>query len=536
MYSFFIKDFFTKPFIIIGVSFEDDDFYNYALVEKDKHNINFQNSKFSYLIDIYESEQKDNKFKRDFNIHHLPKTSTHDFLDWIKLKSSHFGKQTDFDTAFKSRYQRLTLRNFLSFDLSFIRQEYVEQSDLFGKLCFDVLRSYQNDNFPLRKEFSLFFNSSNEFEGFKIVAENKVNSEERILINCCRVESIANGISIETEFFRILQIELPEEFRSNKSQWFSEKKPSRVVFCLASDHIDPQAKEFYQLQVKQYFLAMSVTSGLEYLVGIELVFLYWEELKRVIENDIYLYHKWIGREPQYVRVLSEEDKQKGAEGIANEFRDYLQDRFLPYFSRNSFKPKLSKTEQQDFYTESKFINLLKTSNCNGIILYGQGGSGKTRLMYELGYRMMAERYSVIDVNKNFNDVNVFNDFLGQKGMYILLFDYVEEQRSFFKIVEWIYNNKIRNVRFIANCRKSYLGDVEHTSRYKTILIDVGIKRVAEKKYKDAIVHHIIKGISDETLRRKLNQNSDILSFLLERPSFAVFIKYLYQKILPPVSI
>ena len=276
-------------------------------------------------------------------------------------------------------------------------------------------------------------------------------------------------------------------------------------------------------------LENTVTSGLEYLVGIELVFLYWEELKRVIENDIYLYHKWIGREPQYVRVLSEEDKQKGAEGIANEFRDYLQDRFLPYFSRNSFKPKLSKTEQQDFYTESKFINLLKTSNCNGIILYGQGGSGKTRLMYELGYRMMAERYSVIDVNKNFNDVNVFNDFLGQKGMYILLFDYVEEQRSFFKIVEWIYNNKIRNVRFIANCRKSYLGDVEHTSRYKTILIDVGIKRVAEKKYKDAIVYHIIKGISDETLRGKLIENSDILSFLLDRPSFAVFIKYLYQK-------
>lgn len=219
------------------------------------------------------------------------------------------------------------------------------------------------------------------------------------------------------------------------------------------------------------------------------------------------------------------------------FSDFLESKYLKYYSRGEFKQYLTEIELKKFYSENDFIKLITLDSSCGIIIHGQGGIGKTRLMLELGKRLFYKDFIVIKVLTDFGDFNALTDYIGLRPdeKYVLLFDYVEEQKIFDYTINWIINNKRDNIKIIGNCRNSFISNIQNNYYEYFKFIDIGIKSKAgiEKKiewnYRRAVVSSIINSISDESFIHQLKNDQILKTFYQARPSFAAFIKYIHLK-------
>ena len=92
------------------------------------------------------------------------------------------------------------------------------------------------------------------------------------------------------------------------------------------------------------------------------------------------------------------------------YQDFLQSNNLPYFSRDSF---YSTTEvSENFITESFiFKNLLDSESFEGGVIFGEGGIGKTRLMFEIGQMAMVRGWIVIHVKPEVIEIEDLLPFL-----------------------------------------------------------------------------------------------------------------------------
>ncbi len=212
------------------------------------------------------------------------------------------------------------------------------------------------------------------------------------------------------------------------------------------------------------------------------------------------------------------------------YRDYTDSKNLPYVSREEYLNFEGLPETKDFITERTIVNALLNGNeYKGVVIHGEGGIGKTRLMKELGYLLKYEGCLVLSVKKHLLDTNVVNDFVngylakaaGRK--LVLLFDYIEEHNLFNDIVEEIFlsgKEFTKDIRFIANCRKTY--DWQYTTRLGEIAldVDVSITKPVEANYKRYVIGKIIEPISTVIRKRE--------DFFEKRPAFAVFVRYLHE--------
>jgi len=87
-------------------------------------------------------------------------------------------------------------------------------------------------------------------------------------------------------------------------------------------------------------------------------------------------------------------------------------------------------EQKLFYSENDILKLLGSKESNGLVIHGQGGIGKTRLMLELGKRLARKNdYVVLQVSTTFKLFNQLVEYIEIRPdkNYVLLFDYIEIQ-------------------------------------------------------------------------------------------------------------
>jgi len=211
------------------------------------------------------------------------------------------------------------------------------------------------------------------------------------------------------------------------------------------------------------------------------------------------------------------------------FTDFLESNYLKYLSREEFKKTLPFDERNHFTGEEDLLKFIYSNDYYGLIIHGQGGVGKTRLMLELGKRSVNNNYLPIEVKSNFSDINGLINYLNPENKYILLFDYIEEQNLFEEIIAWVVNNENENIKIIANCRNTILNDIKYKidSRFKIVNIDA--PRLLEDRYKKAIIYSIINSISDKSLVKHLKTKEVLKTFCEARPSFAAFIKYIHAK-------
>jgi hypothetical protein len=413
----------------------------------------------------------------------------------------------------------------------------IENGIAFQLLCFDIFQSKHNTILPLSNEYILTSYPPNRKDGgIDIVAEKRKNKRIEIFIQC-KLGLNKNGTDliidgIITELGNALNRDtIPEQYKP----WQACKFISKYFICLARESSNLQVTTRNQKKIESLFSEISRNEKFKHLANIEIRVLFWNDLKIILEKDAHLYHKWIKGEPSGLSFIKSSSRNVSEKKIPAQFKDYLNEDSLNYISRKEFRYRLPENQKKIFHDEDSLFTILKSSTYIGIVIHGQGGIGKTRLMLELGRLATQVRYSVFEVDKDYNDMDELISFLKPTGKYILLFDYIEEQKLFDKVVKWITDKTFDHISVVANCRNSFLHEVQGNYTDQLFYIDIGLRdkfgnvNTLENKYKKEIILSIIDSISDKNLSAKLKSDAILKTFYQARPSFAAFIKYIHQK-------
>lgn len=218
--------------------------------------------------------------------------------------------------------------------------------------------------------------------------------------------------------------------------------------------------------------------------------------------------------------------------VKNQHQTYstlLNSEYLKYLKRSDFKKRNPDLVGKAFLDEDDYIKLILKEGYLGIIISGKGGVGKTRLMLELGLQLMAKDIEVLEVNKHFNNLVSLEKYIKSSKFYILLFDYLEEQELFEKIIDWITYSQIQNIKIIANCRKSHVLEMGYDILDFFEQIIVGENQLQELEYTKWVTSEILLTIDNKTVSNRFLRLFKSNDFLEATPSIAAFVKYLYIK-------
>ena len=344
------------------------------------------------------------------------------------------------------------------------------------------------------------------------------DKEETAIIECKKNNSVENCLEeirkLKDKLFR----NLGEKNAINTiyKPWFN-KKLKKYIFCTSCnpstaaeyDNLDTSIKEMMQH-------IGSISSDLAHLKSISTEIYSWQQLKDWMERSAFLMYKWVESDIEGVEYISKETSY--AEG----YRSYLSSNKIPYISRDSYLSK--HPEIDDLPSENKLLDELINNtekNYKGLIIYGEGGIGKTRLMRELALKAKKKFWQSFKINA-LVDFKELLSFLRPGGKYILLFDYIEELPEFHDWVESLtQKERAFEVKIIANCRSSYISNVRVHSSSQFIKLDISNSTDSSRSYYRNVVNEIIKDIP--ALRAI---NNKIFKY---RPSFAVFVRYLYDR-------
>jgi hypothetical protein len=201
------------------------------------------------------------------------------------------------------------------------------------------------------------------------------------------------------------------------------------------------------------------------------------------------------------------------------YQDYLQSNNLPYISRDNFKN--NNKELENFITETTVVqNVLNSEIYDGGIIFGEGGIGKTRFMLEMGQLALADGWIVLRVNPSVSTIEELKPYLLTKHKYLLLFDYIEESKSFSSDIV----NQLKGddddftLKVLANCRYTYRSSSKFPSADD--FFPVEFRDDAEQKaYEIYVTGKILKEVKENlTIKSK--------GFFSMKVSFAVFLRFL----------
>lgn len=389
------------------------------------------------------------------------------------------------------------------------------EADAFQKICGSILSD------PVYKTSSGLVLNLISFptEGPDGAIDHYAFTEKRgtTIVECKKNNSLKNSLE---EIKKLENKLLQNLYRKNAmnsiySPWFN-KKLERYIFCTSSTPCSAFEYEQLDKAIRQMIQHIgSISTELFHLKSIDIKVYSWQQLKEWIERSAFLMYQWVQPNLEGIEYISNESEHiKG-------YRSYLSSSKIPYISRDNY---MQTRNEKDLPSEKKYLDELignSEKNYKGIIIYGEGGIGKTRLMRELSLMAQNDGWQSYKINAlvNFKELIAF---LRPGGKYILLFDYIEELPEFH---DWAENltqkDRAYEVRIIANCRSSYISNVRILSSSQFAKMDISNSSETSQCYYRDVVNEIIKDIP--ALK---NVNNKIFQY---RPSFAVFVRYLYDR-------
>ena len=240
--------------------------------------------------------------------------------------------------------------------------------------------------------------------------------------------------------------------------------------------------------------------------------LYFDALALKITNDISkLKNKLQSKLPFGVKEIKEDDNEK------LKYNQYLSNKVLPYVPRSEFKQ--IKNISDDFESEIDLYEkvFFEDSEYDGLVLSGEGGVGKTRLMLELGRIAQRNEWVVYQIYSDFEGWDTLR--LDENKKYCFLFDYIEENSYFdaniFRVLTREYNDM--TIKIVANARNTYFinNSIRNSSFYR---LNIDNTKHVEKLYLLYVIENIFKKKNIDLKNMDLNIHE-----IASKPSFAVFL-------------
>jgi len=421
-----------------------------------------------------------------------------------------------------------------AFNLDILRPERKERldtafpdGDAFQQLCFDLLK----DDFAKKQpsvRLSLFPTRGAD-GAIDISGEDEFN--HKMFGECKKNNSPDNARDelnkLRKKMFDHLAKEPAEIENTLYAPWLDPKLTS-YVYCVSCS-IDTQ-KDMDDLTagIREMFIELSSQPHLGHLkeVSDHIALYTWNDLKLLLEDNRFLYHKWV-----------KDDYFDGVEALSRHidpsrvmYRDYLSSVKLPYFSRDQYVKENPQAQRPA--TETEILEtLLDNPRYHGCILYGEGGIGKTRLTLELGFMAEQRGRIVYRITHKNPDLDKLKTLFYPTYNYLLLFDYIEELGSVSSVSYFDAPDFFRRltslvpgagIKVLGNCRKTHIDASQLKDAEGFFTRDLSIKnRQIEQDYKNRVVKHTL-GDLDRFFKVEK-------SFYELRPAFAVFLRYLDEK-------
>lgn len=410
--------------------------------------------------------------------------------------------------------------NINSFSLKWIKENQIEllsdqysEAEAFQKICGSILNS------KIYKEET---GSDLKFMSFPLYGKDgsidhySFTDSESAIVECKKNNSAKNCISEIKKLHKKLANSLSKNNAANTdySPWFRESMQT-YIFCTSCNV--SSAKEFHTIrdEITAMMINLASIQGLSHLKDLKIAVYCWNNLKEWLMRSDDLMLEWV---------------KTGIEGVEEIFKDarpyegyhaYLLSSKIPYCSRDEFMdqhPNITDLPSEKNILSALVLN--EASNKKGIIIHGQGGIGKTRFMRELALMAKPEgwRSYLVRTTDGFKQLNqVFK----AGGKYLILIDYIEEFERFYQvIISFARENHNYSFKFIVNCRSSYFKSNEKYLSNILHPVDISNATPSTQLYYNDLINKIIKDIPN------LN---DINNTIFEhKPSFAVFIRYLYE--------
>ncbi len=412
------------------------------------------------------------------------------------------------------------------FSLEILRDDWIPRlnanfklEDAFQRICHDLLQHRLNND-PALAPVQLVPFPTPGADG-AVDSYGYGDADKRLIIECKKNETLDLAEDSLTDLGSKLKksLEKPGAQNSRFGLWFHPGF-KKYIYCV-SCYIDVPAKyDGFRQNVKEMIASLVEIPGLAHLKGVEVTLYAWNDLSAFLEENKFVRHQWL--KPAH-QVPGCEPLSTAINPDRPEFKDYLSSEKSPYVSRDEFlamNPGL-----KDFRGENEIYDLLmKSGRYEGCIIHGEGGTGKTRLMLELGLRAEKDNWLVYKITPALQKIEDLEPLLYPGSRHLLLFDYIEENRAYTAdLLEKLALLAPRAaIKVIANCRNTYRKSPDFPEADDFLEMDLTLKgRDAESQYKEFVISKIIGHLAGLFEAHK--------DFYGLRPAFAVFIRYIYEK-------
>ncbi len=400
--------------------------------------------------------------------------------------------------------------------------------DVFQRICYDILSRCSGE--PRLEGVRLTpFKTGGQDGAIDHWGVDEQNN--RVICECKKNNSLENAESALSKLKGTLKQNLPlpagaaTEVAKRYNSWRSPKFKT-YIYCTSFSPDPPEQQNTFLEKLEKMFRELAGLEGLSHLAEVAVCLFTWNDLYKKLEADPFLYHRWIKSTlPSGVQVL---EKPVAGKEKKRQYRDYLSSAQV-YISRDDYKRSRLEREGAkplQLVTEREILkNLLHDEGCDGCIIHGEGGIGKTRLMLELAFRAREIGWTALMIGKNLDGLESLEPVLSPGSRYLLVFDYIEEHAHFdTEVAEKLAAiSPDAEIKILGNCRNSHFVSAHLDEVENFFLVDIGLERQEGEKAYSAFVTSQILGTE---LSRFFKVEE---GFYALRPAFAVFLRFLHEK-------
>ena len=352
----------------------------------------------------------------------------------------------------------------------------------------------------------------------RLVVECKHVGEDGLEASVARWRKVARNLSNH-----LASPDGPTRGQSQYRPWYRTTPAiERYVFCTSGELANQDHVDSLQGEIVSFFRNLSSQHPhLKHLSALKVEIHHWGSFRKLLKQQPHLLFRWFPRtRPNGLIPLDET-------AFAGSFRSYLDSAKLPYYSRDAHSRADPPPPGVELLSEDGLLNEFK-AGVDGLIIFGQGGIGKTRLTLELASRAQAHGWTVLRVQGHLKpDALVhLSERLTPETRVLLVLDYIEKENKFLGVADELHRLNDTyglQIYYVASCRRNYYYRVIHScSRH--LGIDLSPSDSAQDWYSSylrATVRHILQhcGVDSDS------RHSEACHRL---PVLAVFMAYLHH--------